>query len=159
MVLRLVANIFDNPVRLRCAHAERTVPLLPRKTRSRRSRFVQPFGRTPFDRLDRLRQRNRRWQQNQCVTMIIHSSNLDRIKFMVPRDAGHVRPQFRLELHAQPFLTTFCRKNDVNSQARVSVRHIPSLRDFVTLRRLYPALPRWAKFGCPFGTSLRKIPS
>src|ERR1039458_1295000 len=44
MMRRLILDVGDDAICLRCAHAEGAITFLPGETRSRRSRVIEPFS-------------------------------------------------------------------------------------------------------------------
>ncbi len=81
--------------------------------------------------------------------MIFSTTDLDSLEFVMAGDAGDVGPKFRLEFLAQAFLPLFGAEDHLDTHARISVRHGPSLRDLLSNLDAYPALKRWAKLGRP----------
>jgi len=149
MMRRLILDVRDDAIRLRCADGEGAITFLPGKFCSRRSRVIEPLRRTTFDRLHRFRERHRRRHNKKSVNVIGCPANLDGFESMIFRNALHVAPEFRLQIIGKTLPTIFCRKDYVHAIAGVCVRQGSSLRDLTSESIAH--LKRWAKLDRPPG--------
>src|ERR1039457_5041912 len=83
MMRRLILDVGDDAICLRCAHAEGAITFLPGETRSRRSRVIEPFRRTTLYRLHRLRERHRWGHNEESVNVIGCAADLDGFESMI----------------------------------------------------------------------------
>ena len=140
MMRRLILDVGDDAICLRCAHAEGAITFLPGETRSRRSRVIEPFRRTALYRLHRLRERHRWGHNEESVNVIGCAADLDGFESMIFCNALHVAPEFWVKIIGKILLPVLCRKNYVHAIAGVCVRHGSSLRDLISKSIAYPAL-------------------
>src|SRR5215831_20281898 len=104
-MLLLVADIFRHGCRIRDAHAESAISILPGEAASV---VVHPFGRVGLYKLNGLSQRNCWRQVKKNMRVVRHAIDRNRGHSLIAADAGHVRPEFRLDVFGYGWLTIFC---------------------------------------------------
>ncbi len=90
MMLRLVAHILDNRVRIRLAHGKRRIPGLPVKHCKLRPFLLHPHRAGAFQFLNPLSQGNRAIHPRQNMNMIRHTTNGDGRTFQGRRNAAQI---------------------------------------------------------------------
>src|SRR5215472_9657069 len=91
MVFRLLPDILPHLFLSRLAHAESSIPILPRKSAATENILLNPSRRTAFDVPNGFTHGNGRWDPEQDVDMIGHATNQDGCQFVVAGDASQVR--------------------------------------------------------------------
>jgi hypothetical protein len=166
-MLRLFANVFNDLFQLRSAHAERAVFLPPSEQAMLWKRLVNPFRRTAFDQLHRLRHGHRGRQREQNVKVVFHAADFDGLHLVLPRDAAEERPEAFAQFRRDERAAFFCAENAmniradegyINSELTVNLFCHPGFRCFsrpcgaCPIRDIQPQLKLPAIFICACGT-------
>jgi hypothetical protein len=123
MVLGLVFDVSLRVIGLRDADAEGAVAFLPSEVTTFRECIMNPFGRAAFDELHRLGDGKRRWEREEEVDVILHSSDGEGFYAVVAGNAAEVGSEAGLEIVVDRFAAFFRAEDAVVERTAVGVGH------------------------------------
>lgn len=147
MMLRLIAHIFDHPIRIGLAHRERRIPSLPVKRGKFRPFLLHPHRARAFQFFDPLGQRDRAIHPCQDMNMIRHTTNGDSRTLQGRRNAAQISVHgIHLLRVRKPRHPVPCRKHQMHDHVGQRLGHPTSFdisRSSQTQFHQADAEPRW----------------
>lgn len=123
MMLLLILNVANDRVQLRVTIRKCTKAFLPIEPPFDPAFFIDEFRGIGFDCAHQIRQCHTGFQTNQQMDVIGYTVNLNELLFVTANDACDVFVKLILELRPNQILSSLHRKNDLNVNLRISVRH------------------------------------
>jgi hypothetical protein len=90
MMLSLTTNVRPNVIKLRLAHRESRVSILPCKILQVRECFFKPMRRAAFQELDGLRYSKRCGDRKEQVNMICHTADFESVHSVFARNTTEI---------------------------------------------------------------------
>jgi hypothetical protein len=116
----LCANVTNHCILIRRAYAEGGKAALPDKT------FPHPSGRAGLNFLNSIRQRPRRRQLDQQVSVVVHPTDFVRQDILFAANASYKGPEFRSVIQRNKLATLLGAEHNMNKILYVRVGHFRS---------------------------------